>query len=98
MWAQQGGSMPWPSGPRLRKKIESPRLGLGIINIVPFVKGLIYYKSTYLKFRYGDRKMLDTQPYPTRESTSTFCVLRLNLIKETFNIYHSRLTHTLAYI
>ena len=35
---------------------------------------------------------------PTHGSTSTHCVLRLNLIKSIFNIYHSRLTHTLAYI
>ena len=39
-----GGSTPRPSGLMQKRKMESqPRLGLGIINIVPFVEGLIYY-------------------------------------------------------
>ena len=74
-----------------------PRLGLGTIYIAPFTEGLIYYQSTCLKFRYGDGKVLCTQPHPTRGSASTHCVLHLNLIKGIFNIIilHS---HTLAYI
>ena len=75
-----------------------PRLGLGTINVSIFVEGLIYYQSTCPKFRYGDREVLGTQPHPTRGLTSTHCILRLNLIKDIFKIYHSRLTYTLAYI
>ena len=52
-----------------------PRLGLGPINIAPF-----------MEFRYGDEKVLDTQPYLTRRLASTHCILHLNLIKGTFNI------------
>ena len=79
--------------------MESPiRLDLGTINIAPFVEGLIHYQSTCPEFRYGDGKMLGTQPHPTRGLTFTHCVLHLNLIKGTFKIYHSGLTHTLAYI
>ena len=63
-------------------KIESPpRLGLGTINIVPFMERPIYYQSTCLKFRYGDEKVLGIQLHPTHGSTSTHCVLRFNLIK-----------------
>ena len=44
-----------------REKMESPpRLGLRTIYIVPFMEGLIYYQSTCLEFRYGDRKVLGT--------------------------------------
>jgi len=32
------------------------------------------------EFRYGDGKVLDIQPHPTRELASSHCVLRLNLI------------------
>ena len=32
-----------------------PSLGLGTINIVPFVKGLIFYQSMCPKFRMGMR-------------------------------------------
>ena len=39
-----------------------------------------YYQSMSLKFKYGDRKVLGTQPCPTRGSTSSYCVLYLNLI------------------
>ena len=63
-----------------------PRLGLGTIYITPFMKWLIYYQSTCLKFRYGDEKMLGTQPHQTRGSTFTHCVLHFNPIKGTFNI------------
>ena len=63
-----------------------PRLGLGPINIAPFMERLIYYQSTCSEFRYGDEKVLDTQPYLTRRSASTHCILHLNLIKGTFNI------------
>ena len=50
------------------------------------------------EFRYDFRKVLGTQNYSTRESASTHCVLRLNLIKYTFNIAFYTHTHTLAYI
>ena len=62
------------------------------------MEGLIYYQSTYPKFRYGDGKELGTQPHPTSGSAFTHCVLHFNLIKGTFNIYHSKLINTLAYI
>ena len=39
-----------------------------------------------LEFRYGDGKVLDTQPHLTRELASCHCILRLNLIKGSFNI------------
>ena len=38
------------------------------------------------KFRYGDEKVLGTQPNPTRGLAFTHCILRLNLIKSIFNI------------
>ena len=63
-----------------------PRLGLGTICIAPFMEGFIYYQSTCPEFRYGDGKVLGTQPHPTHGSASTQCVLRLNLIKDIFNI------------
>ena len=62
-----------------------PKLGLGTINTVPSMEGLVYYQSMCLEFRYGDEKVLDTQPYLTHESASTHCVLRLNLIKGVLN-------------
>ena len=44
-----------------REKMESPpRLGLRTIYKVPFMERLIYYQSTCLEFRYGDRKVLGT--------------------------------------
>ena len=80
-----------------KKKIESPpKLGLEAINIASFMEGLIYYQNMCPKFRYGNGKVLGTQPHPTRGSASIYCVLRLNLIKVIFNIYHFRLTHMLA--
>ena len=69
-----------------------PRLGLGTINIAPFMEGLVYYQSTCPEFRYGDGKVLGTQPYLTRGSVSIHCVLHFNFIKGTFNIHHSRLS------
>ena len=57
-----------------------PRLGLGTINIAPFMEGVICYQRTHSWVG------------------STHCVLRLNLIKCIFIIYHSRLTHTPTYI
>ena len=84
-----------PSGLGQRRKMESPpTLDLGTINIASFVEGLIYYQSTCSDFRYKDEKVLGTQSCLSRGSTFTHYVLRLNLIKDTFNIYHSRLTHT----
>ena len=72
------------------KKMESPpKLGLETINIAPFVERPIYYQITCSKFRYGDGKVLGIQPHSTRGSASIHCVLRLNLIKGVFNIYHS---------
>ena len=81
------GVTPWPRVDRGGEKMKSPpRLGLGTINIVPFVEGLIYYQSTSLEFRYGDEKVLDTQPHLTCGLTSTHCVPCLNSIKDTLNI------------
>ena len=66
-----------------KKKMEwPPRLDLGTINIAPFVEWLIYYQGMCPKFRYEDRKVLGTQPHPTRRSASTHCVLCLNLTKD----------------
>ena len=54
------GGTPWPRVDCGSEKMKSPpRLGLGTINIVPFVEGLIYYQSTCLEFRYGDGKVLE---------------------------------------
>ena len=75
-----------------------PRLGLGTINIAPFMEGLIYYQNTCSEFRYEDGKVLGTQPHLTCGTVFSHCILRLNLIKDTFNIHHPRLTRTLAYI
>ena len=63
-----------------------PRLGLGTIYIAPFMEGLIYYQCTCPEFKYGYGKVLGTQPYLTCWSAFTHCILRLNLIKGTFNI------------
>ena len=63
-----------------------PSLSLGTINITPFVEGLIFYQSTYPKFRYRDGKVLGTQPHLTRGLASTHCVPRLNLVKGRFNM------------
>ena len=77
--------MPWPNVDHGREMESPPRLSLGTINIVPFVKWLIFYQSTCLELRYGDRKVLGTQPHPTHRSASTHCVPSLNLIKGKFN-------------
>ena len=45
-----------------------------------------YYQSMGLEFKYGDGKVLGTQPQLTHGSTSTHYVLYLNLIKGMFNI------------
>ena len=63
-----------------------PSLGLGTINIVSFMEGLIFYHSSCPKFRYGDGKVLGIQPHPTHRSASTHCVPNLNLIKGKFNM------------
>ena len=58
------GSTPQSDGPRQKRKMESPpRLDLGTINIAPFMEGLIYYQSMCPEFRYGDGKVLGTQPH-----------------------------------
>ena len=58
-------------------------------------KGRSYYQSMGLEFRYGDGKVLGTQPYQTHESTSNHCVLHLSLIKGIFNIvFYNTHTHT----
>ena len=75
-----------------------PRLGLGTINIAPFVEGLIYYQSTCLEFRYGEGKMLDTQPHPTCESTSTHYVLRFISLKTHSTFALQTLSHTHTHI
>ena len=63
-----------------------PRLGLRTINIALFMEGLIFYQSTCLEFKYGDRKVLDTQPHPTHGSASIHYAPSLNLFKDRFNI------------
>ena len=78
-------SMPWPRVD-YGGEMESPsRLGLGTMNIAPFLKGLVFYQSTCPDFRYGDGKVLGTQPHSTRGLASTHCVPSLNLIKGRFN-------------
>ena len=47
-----------------------------------------------LEFRYDFGKVLGTQNRQTRRSASTYCVLRLNPIKGTFNICTLTHTHT----
>ena len=56
--------------------------------------GLSYYQIIGSEFKYGDEKLLDTQPDLTRRSTSSHCVLRLNPIKGSFNIVIYTHTHT----
>ena len=62
------------------------RLGLGTINIMPLMEGLVYYKSTCSEFRYGDGKALCTQLHPTRRLASTHCVPNPNPIKGSSNM------------
>ena len=45
------------------------------------------------EFRYGDGKVLGTQPHPTHGSASSHYVLCLNLIKGPFNIVIYTYTH-----
>ena len=47
-----------------------------------------------LEFKYGDGKVLGTQPHPTYGLASNHCVLRLNLIEGLFNIVIYTHTHT----
>ena len=47
-----------------------------------------------LEFRYKDGKVLGTQPHPTYGSSSTHCVLCLNLIKDILNIVFYTHIHT----
>ena len=56
-----------------------------------------YYQSMGSEFRHGNEKVLGTQPHPTRGSTSSYCVLHLNLIKGMFNIVSYTHTHTHKY-
>ena len=63
-----------------------PNLSLGTINIAYFVKELILYQSTCPELKYGDGKVLGTQPHPTFGLTSTHCVPNLNLIKSKFTM------------
>ena len=57
------------------------------------MEGLIYYQSTCPEFRYGNRKVLGTQPHPTRGLASSHYILRLNLIKRIFNTAFYTQTH-----
>ena len=53
-----------------RVKMESPpRLGLGTICIVTFCEGLILSEHMF-EFKYGDGKVLRTEPYSTRRLAS----------------------------
>ena len=53
-----------------------------------------YYQSMSSEFRYDFRKVLGTQNRLTHGLPSTHCFLRLNLIKEMFNIVFYTHTHT----
>ena len=59
-----------------------PRLGLENINITPLCEGI---RNPYPEFKYGDEKILGTQPYLTHGSASTHCVTYPNSIKGSFN-------------
>ena len=54
---------------------------------------LVYYQSTCLEFRYGDGKVLGTQPHLTHGLASFHCILCLNLIKNIFNTTFQTQTH-----
>ena len=54
---------------------------------------MILLQSTGSEFRYGFRKVLGNQNYPTYGLPSTHCILCLNLIKGTFNIVFYTFTH-----
>ena len=74
-----------------------PRLGLGTINIVPLCGRTSLTTRVWVRnLGLGDRKVLGTQPHPTRGSASSHCVLHLDLIKDSFNIFIYTYTHTLA--
>ena len=68
------------------KMKSPPSLGLATINIAPFRGMTDLYQSTCLEFRYGDGKVLGTQPHLTCGSASTHCVPILDLIKGKFNM------------
>ena len=53
-----------------------------------------YDQSMGLECKYGDGKVLGTQPHLTHGSASNHCALRLNLIKGLFNIVIYTHTHT----
>ena len=53
-----------------------------------------YYQSISSEFRYDFKKVLGTQNRLTHGLPSTHCFLRLNLIKEIFNIVFYTHTHT----
>ena len=57
-----------------------------------------YYQRMDSEFRYDFGKVLSTQNYPTHRSASTHCVLRLNLIKDMFNIASKTHIHTSIHI
>ena len=44
------------------------------------------YQSTCPEFRYGDERVLGTQPHLTCESASTHCVPSLDPVKGKFNM------------
>ena len=57
-----------------------------------------YYQSMSSEFRCEDEKVIGTQPHPTHGSTSSHCVLRLNLIKDSFNIVIYIHTYTIIHL
>ena len=58
------------------------------------LKDRSYYQSMGSEFKYDFGKVLGTQNCSTRGLASTFCVLRLNLIKGIFDIAFYTHTHT----
>ena len=53
-----------------------------------------YYQNMGLEFRYGFGKVLGTQNHPTHGSTSSHCVLHLNLITGMSNIVFYTYTYS----
>ena len=58
------------------------------------MEGLVLLLEYEFRVRYGDGKMLGTQPHKTSRSASSHCVLCLNLIKGSFNIVICTHAHT----
>ena len=59
----------------------------------------IDYQITCLEFRYGDGKVLGTQPYPTQPvGWPLLIVFYVLILLKAYLILHSRIKHTLAYI